>query len=544
MGRGDRFEGKRPFLTLRRQPRASFALTPEGIDAFSAWLEAQIGALRLDRRGTLRVRLLAEELLLRFADRFDEALSFDASLRASFGRPQLRLELAGEPFNPLSVPEDEDRWYGMLRAAVAVDPRYSYVSDRNVLRIPLPSGRRNPALRLLVAVLIGCALGLLGKYLPVHEGLAGFGERVFPVVYDLWIGVLGAMSGPVIFLMVITTILNTSQLTRQGGSRVYVVGRYFLLSFLASGATVLILGSWMRRIDGAGPASGLLWEGVSDLLKGLIPTNIVDPFVSAHTPQLLLMAFVLGGAMVALGERGKALRDTTRQINTVGLRLCGWLSEAVPPFTAVFLMLEIWTGRTVSLPQLWKPFAVATALTLGMLALSLLGYALRLRVKPSVLLRAVVRPVAAYLRSGRQEDVLEDMGKTLALLGVDAKYARLSLPQGVVLYMPVSSVGVLVYALYACAVWDVETDFVHLAAAVFLAVLLFVATPPVPGANLLAYTALFSWLGVPSDALIDAMVFDVLFGILAGAGNLFMLQLETLVSAKRIGLLDEKALRS
>ena len=45
-----------------------------------------------------------------------------------------------------------------------------------------------------------------------------------------------------------------------------------------------------------------------------------------------------------------------------------------------------------------------------------------------------------------------------------------------------------------------------------LSVVLFVATPPVPGANLLAYIMIFAELHIPSLALIDAMIFDILFG--------------------------------
>jgi len=64
----------------------------------------------------------------------------------------------------------------------------------------------------------------------------------------------------------------------------------------------------------------------------------------------------------------------------------------------------------------------------------------------------------------------------------------------------------------------------------------------VPGANLLAYVVFFSALKIPKEALMDAMIFDIVFGIFAGAGNQFLLQLELLWEAKRIGLLNSKRL--
>ena len=77
-----------------------------------------------------------------------------------------------------------------------------------------------------------------------------------------------------------------------------------------------------------------------------------------------------------------------------------------------------------------------------------------------------------------------------------------------------------------------------------MAVVVFVATPPVPGANLLAYVVLFATLGIPSEALMDAMIFDIIFGILAGAANQAMLQLELITSADHFGLLDYDLLRA
>jgi hypothetical protein len=76
-----------------------------------------------------------------------------------------------------------------------------------------------------------------------------------------------------------------------------------------------------------------------------------------------------------------------------------------------------------------------------------------------------------------------------------------------------------------------------------MAVVVFVATPPVPGANLLAYVVLFTALGIPEDALLDAMTFDIVFGIFAGAANQAMLQLEMVYQAARFGLIDIGRLR-
>ena len=55
---------------------------------------------------------------------------------------------------------------------------------------------------------------------------------------------------------------------------------------------------------------------------------------------------------------------------------------------------------------------------------------------------------------------------------------------------------------------------------------------------------IFAQLHIPSAALIDAMIFDILFGIVAAAANESLLQMELILQADRLGLLDLDRLRS
>ncbi|MBQ1331378.1 MAG: hypothetical protein IIY36_00485, partial [Lachnospiraceae bacterium] len=109
--------------------------------------------------------------------------------------------------------------------------------------------------------------------------------------------------------------------------------------------------------------------------------------------------------------------------------------------------------------------------------------------------------------------------------------------------MPVNVIGTLMFTMYSAAKYSLAISPGWLIIAVVLSVVLFVATPPVPGANLLAYIIIFGQLGIPGKALIDAMIFDILFGIFASAANQTVLQMDLIIQADKIGLLDLKKLR-
>ncbi len=108
--------------------------------------------------------------------------------------------------------------------------------------------------------------------------------------------------------------------------------------------------------------------------------------------------------------------------------------------------------------------------------------------------------------------------------------------------MPINVVGTLILTIFAGVHFQVAISPGWLLVAWLLAIIMFVATPPVPGANLLAYILIFDFLGVPDVVLIDAMIVEVIFGIFASAGNQTMLLMDLILQSDEIGLLDRKLL--
>ena len=526
--------------------KAQFDLHPQNIDRLSEWLDARFSAVDVRREDRIRVRFLTEEILLRMQARLGEDAPVEAYFEKSFGRPALHIEIAGEAFNPLNEAGNSlGDWNDALITAVNIDPKYTYSWGKNVLRFVLPGKKINPVLQIAVAIAIGCALGILGALCLPDEARENVTQTLFSPVYDVWIRILNALSGPVIFFMVITTIINTKKITRQGGTKLYVIGRYFLFSLLAAGVTVVCAVPFLGRGVFAINSPTEILKNTLDALLKIFPNNIFEPFIDSNTPQLLLIAFFIGSAMIVLGNHVSRLKTVVQQINMIGLLLAKWISLLVPFFTCIFLAFEIWQKRTELISQMWKPMLLSFVVTALVLCFASLWLAFRVRMSAQLVFRKLFDPFWSVLKTGSVDNAFDLTERTCTnALGIDRYFAGISLPQGLVLYMPVSSVGVLAFTLFACDVYGLQPNIGTLIGAVVFSVVLFVATPPVPGANLLAYIVLFSWLGIPETALIDAMIFDIVFGLLATAGNLTMLQIETVLQAKRIGLLDMSRLRS
>ena len=75
-----------------------------------------------------------------------------------------------------------------------------------------------------------------------------------------------------------------------------------------------------------------------------MPDNIVSPLAQADTPQLLLLAFLLGGGISTLGARADGLNRLVRQADAVGLVMTEIVSRLAPAFAAILICMEILSG--------------------------------------------------------------------------------------------------------------------------------------------------------------------------------------------------------
>ena len=523
----------------------TYPLNAVGIEAGAERIDQLLEQLQMERQNRIRIRFSFEESLLRLRERFGEKAEFTVKVDSRLRGPYLQVALEGDIFNPLSKTASElEDWSGSLLTAVGLSPLYTYSGGKNILRLNLPRKGMNAALRLLIALVIGIGAGLALRCGLAPETQSVLVERFLMPVYDFWVRMLTVLSGPVIFLMVCTSVLNTQTIEEEGGSSGRVFLRYFVISMLAALLAVLASGFFSLEPLLWGSTLGINAADYWDALLKVMPDNIISPFVQTNTPQLLLLAFLLGRGITALGARAEGLNRLVRQCDAVGLMMTEAVSRLVALFAAVLLCMEIISGSMVTFSGMWGVLVLAVVVSGAALLLVAAVVARREGVRLRVLLKKLGPAFVTAVRSGSLDAGYGRMEQAcITKLGVERHFATVSLPYGLVLLMPVNVVGTLMFTVFAALRYNVELSAGWLIIAMVLSVVLFVATPPVPGANLLAYIMIFAELHIPSLALIDAMIFDILFGIFASAANESLLQMELIIQADRLGLLDLDRLR-
>ena len=531
-------------ILTKRVYKQVFNLDGEGIDSFSEALEDYLLSAGISRQNIIRIRFSLEEALLKLQAKFGDENTFTFKIYESYSRRELLIEMEGDIYNPLSKTESGlENLSGALLTAVGLYPIYSYTRGMNMLKLSLPRQRMNSALKMLIAVFIGLAVGdMIHHFLPKTVQVF-IQNDIFTPTFNFWTNLLTTISGPIVFLMVCSCVLSSSAIDEIGGNTRRLVIRYFILSLLASAAAVIVGDFVLMLASGGGLTANFSFTEYFAALMRVMPSDIVTPFMQSNTPQILLLAFTIGYGILHLGPSGSNLRHLVNEGNMLGLLVTEAVSSVVPYFAGFFLCMELIEGNYRTIKGIWPMIVISAFASLIVMLIAVLYVSIYKKISLKLIIRKVRPSFLAVLRHGNLDngygDMLDDCEKKL---GMEKHFLSVSLPHGLILYMPINDIGTILFLIFAAQTYGIEITTGWLLSAVFLSVFVLVATPPVPGANLLAYIMIFGQLGIPSQVLVDAMIYDIIFGIFANAGNQLMLQMELILQSDRIGLLDAEKL--
>ena len=535
-------------MKLRIKPESQYsvyALTAQAIDQISAQIGVFLTSLHMERANILRIRLSMEEALLRWQDRFGDEVSVSFFAGTRLYRPIITLRLAGDRYDPtMNAENDLGDWSDGLLEAVGLTPRFSYRRGTNELLLRLPRPRKNPALTILADVLLGLLLGIAGRALLPESIQTMLIRTTLDPLQGMFYRVLNAASGPVIFLTVLVGICGAGSIAVSGKVGRKMLARFIIISALLTVSALLLSVPVFSLHYFNGPMSDTRFASVLDFLLQIFPSDVLSPVISGNSPQLILIAVILGNALLVLGEQSESLIALIDQMNKIGLIIADWVGRCSHFIIVILLILNMWNHSLSFLLAVWKPFLLFLALT----AAVILGWILRICIGKGVPIRKLVKKLwPSALIALRTASVEAAYGDSVICcerrLGISKTVTSYGLPLGLVIYMPAGSIATMVFTMYAAKAYGIVISAVWCVMAATLIVTLLMASPPVLGCGVLAYATIFRQLGIPSDALTIALLADVLFGFVTAAANQVMLQLELVLQADRRGDLNLSVLR-
>lgn len=519
-----------------------YELTGPGIDAASEAAYDFLTAARVERRDALRVQLALEEALLRYRDE-GTAQAFTLRCRRRFRAPRVELMLSGPSLDPLTEPDSPDSGAltGMM-AQMGLAPLWHYKDGTNLVLFTPKRKKRSLMASLAAALVLAVVLGMLCRLLPETVRLVLADQLVTPL-FNTFMGLLTAVSGPMIFLSVTWGICCIGDVASFGRIGKRMIAKFILYTVLLSAVAGAVMLPFFPLAAGGGRAFDP--SELRDMVLDIVPANFFTPFTEGNPLQIIFVAVLIGVALLLLGEKVSVAATFVEQSNYVVQLIMEAVSSLVPVFVfgSVFRML-LGDGFQ-SMAQAYKIIPAIVLSTAVLMACSLAIVCLRWKVGPMTVLKKTMPTFLIGLTTASSVAAYPtNLDCCEKRLGIDDKITRFGIPLGQVIYMPGAALLFLAAGLCMAEIYDVPITPAFLLTAFFICVMLAIAAPPVPGSALTCYTLLFTQLGVPMEAVAIMTALNVILEFLATASDLFCLQLALTDLGGELEMLDVDTLRN
>lgn len=515
-------------------------LNGTAVETISNEVQEYLTGLNTESQSKQRMRLTIEELLLSVMDHGGTVVK--VGIGKQFGRHVFRLKYEMEPYDPTKGAEDE--WVGNMMRSLGFFPSWSCYGRRNTVSLILADRpKRSMLFYIVLAVIASVLLGFLGDGIPSSLREEIRNALLLPIANG-FLGLLKTFSGIMICLAICSGVLGMGDTTTLGRTGRSVLTRFLVISFLISALSTVIVFPFLNlsvSTGARGHASTV--SQISQMLFGVLPSNPIEPFQTGNTLQLTVIAIIVGVGLLAVGERGRHVRVLVEESFALMQHIVSAICALIPVFIFSMILNQIWSGHGEKFLHVLKPLLLL-ALTVSIIAVLLwIASSIYLKCSPLTLLKKTFPAfLIAFTTASSISALPFGMETCEKKLGIHKNLVSFAYPLGSVIFMPASVAYFTVILCSFAEIYEIEVSVAWLIMAIVTATLIAIAMPPIPEADVLCYSILFSTLGIPAEGIVLATAIGIIVDYFDTGFNVLLMIFQLTCEAKHLDNLDHDAL--
>ena len=349
----------------------------------------------------------------------------------------------------------------------------------------------------ILAIIAGCLL----------QGCPDIANIFIKPFGNVFLNLLKFIVAPLVLLSITSGIISTNNLSSLGKIGLNTIC-YFMLTTVLAVLSGLALSSLAMHIiplakisiDSATPVDTLPKTSLMEQIVDFFPSNMIAPFYSGIMIQVIVIAVVLGVAIVHVGPKGQAVKDLVLSSNEVVQRILKYIMMLAP--AGIFCMLTpvvasngpailgslaalVGLGHFCFLFHILAVYFPFIRIFGGYSPLKFLKY-----MQPALLFAyssdTSVATLPYTMKSTERMHVKKDIGNFILSLG-----ATLNM-DGVAIYLCVTTV----FIAACCGIHLTMGMYLGIA---FSATIASIGTPGIPGGSLAFMSMIVALVGIPIE---------------------------------------------
>ena len=532
---------------------ANYSLRAEGISESLLFIEEALKKFRVKQRDLLEALLISEETMLLLCEHAPEDAEVKVNVTRQMGVPRIRLIAPGtsmaldEHLGTVSIDqlgeETENAIRSVMLRSYADSIKYRHSHSKNFVTIVTGIPERILAARTVTAIVFAVITALLFRLVVPESAAQWVAANLLNPVESLFICALMCITAPAVFVSITCSMFRFEGFSNMGESGKTVVATYLFTSVAA-----VLIGVLSFELFTPGEIGVLSLQMGSEEVEGfsllailatLIPPNIVEPFISVNSLQLMVVAITIGTALTMSGKRTRHLKLLLEEMDV----LCGKVSSLVMRTVPVVVYCSTTNAlMSADLGVLSSTVELIPALAAGMAALLVL-YCLILvvvvRLNPLPFLRKYVPAMKSiFLKGSSVAAIPMNMRISRRQLGVPKSICSFSIPLGATLNMDGNCVCLTIISLFFARICGVAFSTNEIVVLLMLVVILSLGAPIAPGTLILCLVSLLTQMGIDIGVISLVIginfILEMLLAMVNSVGDVVV----ALLVARREGTLD------
>ena len=312
--------------------------------------------------------------------------------------------------------------------------------------------------------------------------------------------------GPIVLFSIMAGIVSMKDLKKLGA-----IGGTTILYYFSTTAVAVAIGLGVVSIfKGSFPAlstASLTYtppKGTSalDVLVNIFPSNFIVPISSANMLQVIVMAILIGFAVILLGEKAEGSISTINQLNDIFMKCMEMILKLSPVGVFCLLTPVIASNGAAVIGSLAKVLLVAY---ICYLLHAIIVYSFTVAtfggLSPLKFFKEMAPAITFAFSSASSVGTLPLNIECTKKLGVSKEVSSFVLPLGATINMDGTAIYQGVCAIFIAACYGIDLNFGQIISIVLTATLASIGTAGVPGAGMVMLAMVLTSVGLPVDGI-------------------------------------------
>ena len=357
------------------------------------------------------------------------------------------------------------------------------------------------AMQIFIALVLAIAAGLL---LQKH---AQFAETYIKPFGTIFLNLLKFIVVPIVLFSIMCGIISMRDIKKVGAIGLKTVVYYMCTTAFA--ITIgLIGGNLFKKMFPVIATTDLSYQvgektSLMDTIVNIFPSNFISPMAEANMLQVIVMALLIGFAIILVGEeKNTRIITACNDLNDVFMK-CMEMILKLSPIGVFCLLCPVVAANGATIIGSLAMVLLAAYVCYIVHAVVVYSFAVKTigGISPLTFFKEMLPAIMFEFSSGSSVGTLPINMECTEKLGTSREIASFILPLGATINMDGTAIYQGVCAIFIASCYGIHLTLPQMLTIIFTATLASIGTAGVPGAGMVMLAMVLTSVGLPVDGI-------------------------------------------